>query len=171
MPPPPEYNGDDNSNLPPPPTFGFNAPPPSFGPPSPSTVGVDLPPPPPTSLPSFGNLPPPPQEETVVKRKSHSNHPLPSAPMSWDQTSEAKARRKSRSKLPSPPGNSGDNNDSPPPLPKSLSLSRMLHNDSPHHRQQCQHCHQQIIYGMTRREILSSLNLIHTSYISYNIFV
>ena len=132
MPPPPEYNGDDNSNLPPPPTFGFNAPPPSFGPPSPSTVEVDLPPPPPTSLPSFGNLPPPPQEETVVKRKSHKpKSTLPSAPMSWDQTSEAKARRKSRSKLPSPPGNSGDNNDSPPPLPKSLSLSRMLHNDSP----------------------------------------
>jgi hypothetical protein len=129
---PPKGYGDGEKNVQPPPTYGFYAPPPTFAPPLPTAV-LDLPPPPPTSLPSFNNLPPPPQAEETLNRQK-SKFVIPDEYISWDNTDEAKARRRSRSNIPSPPiSNLSEDDDdiSPPPLPKALSLSGMLGSDSP----------------------------------------
>ena len=137
LPPPPEYAED----LPPPPTFGFEVPPAEIGAP-PTTV--ELPPPPPPSLPSFGSLPPPPeevktQEAEPKRRRMPSKSALPPAPMSWDDNRQGRQTR-SKSNIPSPRNwdhqisdtNGSDDDDSPPALPKALSLDKLMEtNPSP----------------------------------------
>ena len=135
LPPPPEYAED----LPPPPTFGFEVPPTEIGAP-PTTV--ELPPPPPPSLPSFGSLPPPPeevktQEAEPKRRRMPSKSALPPAPMSWDDNRQGRQTR-SKSNIPSPRNwdhqisdtNGSDDNDSPPALPKALSLDKLMETNS-----------------------------------------